>query len=105
MRLLRTLTILVLGLVLGACGTPQPGTQGGGERPIRLAVARMAAGVDPADDLSSSYLRMYGAAEALTKIQPDGTVAPELAERMEQTAADTWTVTLRAGAVFWSGRR
>ena len=103
MRLLRTLTILVLGLVLGACGTPQPGTQGGGERPIRLAVARMAAGVDPADDLSSSYLRMYGAAEALTKIQPDGTVAPELAERMEQTAADTWTVTLRAGAVFWSG--
>lgn len=103
MRLLRAFIILALGLGLAACGAQQPGSGPEGERPIRLAVARMAAGVDPVDDLSSSYLRMYGASEALMKIQPDGTVAPELAERVEQTAPEVWTVTLRSGAVFWSG--
>ncbi|MFT4297177.1 MAG: ABC transporter substrate-binding protein [Micropruina sp.] len=103
MRLLRTVIVLALGLGLGACSAQQPGPGQQGDRSIRLAVARMAAGVDPADDLTSSYLRMYGATEALLKIQPDGSVAPELAERVEQTAPEVWTATLRSGAVFWSG--
>lgn len=99
--------VWVVGTAMGvasltACG----GEDGGGASAggtIRLAVGRMAAGTDPADDLSSSYLRSYGAAEALLKVQPDGSTAPELAESVERTGPREWTATLRRGAEFWSG--
>ncbi len=100
MRPLRLPALLAAGLiVLSACGS------GGGDAPenIQLVSGRMASGVDPIDDQSSSYLRSYGAAEGLTKIQADGSVAPELAESATQTAPNQWTVTLRDGAQFWSG--
>ncbi|MET4167882.1 MULTISPECIES: ABC transporter substrate-binding protein [Gordonia] len=100
MRSTRLPALLAAGLiVLTACGS------GGGDAPenIQLVAGRMASGVDPVDDQSSSYLRSYGAAEGLTKIQADGSVAPELAESVSQTAPNRWTVTLRDGARFWSG--
>jgi peptide/nickel transport system substrate-binding protein len=66
-------------------------------------VAAINATLDPAESLTTSYLRAYGAGESLAKIQADGSVRPELAESIEQTAPDTWTVVLRDGAVFHSG--
>jgi peptide/nickel transport system substrate-binding protein len=95
----RILTLLVSVLLVSACA--------GGDRAVdgrlTLAVAKINATLDPAESLTTSYLRAYGVGESLAKIQADGTVAPELAESIEQTAPDTWTVVLREGARFQSG--
>jgi peptide/nickel transport system substrate-binding protein len=93
---------VVLLVLLGACGTaPTAPGAGGGE--LTLAVNRINAALDPAESLTTSYLRSFGAGESLAKIRPDGTVAPELAESLTATAPGTWTVVLREGAAFHSG--
>jgi ABC-type transport system substrate-binding protein len=97
-RRILTLVVPVL-LVLAGCASGERAADGG----LTLAVAKINATLDPAESLTTSYLRSYGAGESLAKIQEDGSVAPELAESIEQTAPDTWTVVLREGAVFHSG--
>lgn len=97
-----TAALLVVLLSLTGCGGGGA-SNADGDGVIRLVVGRMASGVDPVDDLSSSYLRMYGAAEGLVKVAPDGSVAPELAESIERTGPLEWKATLRDNAVFWSG--
>jgi peptide/nickel transport system substrate-binding protein len=99
----RTLTAIVATLLVAAtaCGGGDGGGTASGQ--LTLAVAKINATLDPAEALTTSYLRAYGAGESLAKIQADGTVAPELAESIEQTSPDTWTVVLREGAMFHSG--
>lgn len=89
--------------LLAACGGTAPAATDGDAATLTLAVGRMNAGLDPAESQVTSYLRSYGAGESLAKVAPDGRVAPELAESVEQTAPNEWTVTLREGATFHSG--
>ena len=103
---MRRVWILLGALVLGvgtACGGGAGPASGGDPTTLTVAVSRLNTGLDPAEPLVTSYLRSFGAGESLAKIQPDGTVAPELAESVENTGPDTWTVTLREGARFQSG--
>lgn len=96
--------IAILAAVLVAVSACSGG--GGGAAPateLSLAVSKINATLDPAEALTTSYLRSFGVGESLAKIQADGSVAPELAESIGRTAPDTWTVVLRAGAVFHSG--
>jgi ABC-type transport system substrate-binding protein len=95
----RFLTLLVSALLVSACASGDRAAAG----ELTLAVAKINATLDPTEALTTSYLRSYGVGESLAKIRPDGTVAPELAESIEQTAPDTWTVVLRDGARFQSG--
>ncbi|WP_170308918.1 ABC transporter substrate-binding protein [Pseudonocardia hierapolitana] len=95
----RFLTLLVFALLVSACASGDRAADG----ELTLAVAKINATLDPTEALTTSYLRSYGVGESLAKIRPDGTVAPELAESIEQTAPDTWTVVLRDGARFQSG--
>ena len=98
----RTLTAItaVLLVAVTACGGDPAAAPDGG---LTLAVSKINATLDPAEALTTSFLRSFGVGESLAKIQPDGSVAPELAESLEQTAPDTWTVVLREGAAFHSG--
>jgi ABC-type transport system substrate-binding protein len=90
--------LLVTGTACsGGAGGAAPATE------LSLAVSKINATLDPAEALTTSYLRSFGVGESLAKIQADGSVAPELAESLERTAPDTWTVVLRDGAVFHSG--
>ncbi|OLT00915.1 hypothetical protein BJF90_06180 [Pseudonocardia sp. CNS-004] len=95
----RLLTLIVSALLLGACA----GGDRAGDGALTLAVAKINATLDPAEAQTTSFLRSFGVGESLAKIQADGSTAPELAESVEQTAPDTWTVVLRDGAVFHSG--
>jgi peptide/nickel transport system substrate-binding protein len=95
----RLLALIVSALLLGACA----GGDRAGDGALTLAVAKINATLDPAEAQTTSFLRSFGAGESLAKIQADGSTAPELAESVEQTAPDTWTVVLRDGAVFHSG--
>jgi ABC-type transport system substrate-binding protein len=95
----RFLTLLVSALLVSACASGDRAADG----ELTLAVAKINATLDPTEAQTTSFLRSYGVGESLAKIRPDGAVAPELAESIEQTAPDTWTVVLRAGARFQSG--
>ncbi|MGI5129568.1 ABC transporter substrate-binding protein [Pseudonocardia sp. CA-107938] len=99
----RTLNAILaaLAVALTACGGGDAARSTGDA--LTLAVSTINATLDPAEPLTTSYLRSFGAGESLAKIRPDGSVAPELAASVQQTAADAWTVRLRAGATFHSG--
>ncbi|WP_219418267.1 ABC transporter substrate-binding protein [Pseudonocardia nigra] len=101
-RLLTLAAVALMGVVTACSGGASAGT-GGDPGTLTLAVSKINAGLDPAESLVTSYLRSFGAGESLAKIQPDGTVAPELAESVQQTAPNAWTVVLREGAAFHSG--
>lgn len=97
----------IVAAALAAVLLPVAGCGAGGEPrgagSLRVATSQLTASLDPVAELSASYLRSVGAAEALMRIQADGTVAPELAEKVEATSPTVWTATLRSGATFWRG--
>ncbi len=96
--------LAVATLALSACSEAS-GSQSGNtdQNELTVAVSKLAATVDPASDLSASYLRAVGAAEGLMKIQPDGSVKPELAVSVTNDDPLTWTVKLDPERTFWSG--
>ncbi|MFC5995822.1 ABC transporter substrate-binding protein [Pseudonocardia hispaniensis] len=100
-RTLSVIAAVLLALLTSCGGVPDAGGTDGSQ--LRMAVARISAALDPAVALSTSYLRAYGVGESLAKIRPDGTVAPELAESITQTAPREWTIGLREGVSFHSG--
>jgi peptide/nickel transport system substrate-binding protein len=89
-------------LLLAGCGDGAAADEGGSGT-LRVATSALAASVDPVAELSASYLRSVGAAEGLMRTRADGTVAPELAEKVEATSPTVWTATLRPGVTFWKG--
>ncbi len=99
---MRRFVALVIALLsIGGCSSGS----GASDDPstLTLAVSRINASLDPTEPLVTSFLRAYGAGESLAKIRADGTVAPELAGSVRQSAPNRWTVELRANAAFQSG--
>jgi ABC-type transport system substrate-binding protein len=91
-------------LLLAGCGDSSDAAGGrDGSGTLRVATSALAASVDPMAELSASYLRSVGAAEGLMRIQADGSVAPELAEKVEAASPTVWTATLRPNLTFWKG--
>lgn len=90
-------------LLVAGCGDGGAAADDAAAGTLGVATSALAVSVDPVAELSASYLRSIGAAEALMKIRADGSVAPELAEKVEATAPTVWTATLRPGALFWKG--
>jgi len=70
---------------------------------IVVIAPTIAAGLDPVHELTSSYLRAIGAAEALLRITPEGQVVPELAASFSAIDPTTWEIKLRPDIRFWSG--
>jgi peptide/nickel transport system substrate-binding protein len=81
-----------------AGSTPAAAVQPRGE--LRIAADFLPALLDPAKAFN---LIKYGAGETLTRITPDLTVEPWLAERVTSVDASTWRVTLRPNAKFHDG--
>jgi peptide/nickel transport system substrate-binding protein len=72
------------------------------ERPsISVASAWLPASLDPAPEGYSLIQR--GAAETLTRISPDQSIEPWLAESVEHVEEATWEVVLREDVLFWDG--
>lgn len=92
---------VVLLAALAAC-TADPDARPGESL---LVTDRLPQTLDPAGPLSASFLRGLGVGEALFKIKPDGGVAPELADSSTQDTPRRWTVRLREGIRFASGRQ
>lgn len=108
-------SLITGSLIVAACGPSGDGpstedtsseetsdASTGHEQVIHIATDALPTGLDPAVTVAS-FLRVFGAGEALLKIQADGSVAPELAESFSATSETEWTVELREGATFWSG--
>ncbi len=108
MQIQRRTTALAAGalgtaLLATGCGSATGQGADGDSGTLTVAVSALAASTDPAAELSASYLRAVGAAEGLMKIQPDGSVEPELAESVTATGRTEWTVELDPERTFWSG--
>ncbi|MDF2725537.1 MAG: extracellular solute-binding protein family 5, partial [Paenibacillus sp.] len=65
----------------------------------------IAASLDPVKPITSSYLRVIGAGEALFKVNAKGEVVPELAESAKELDSVTWEIKLRPDVRFWSGKK
>ena len=78
-----------------------------GENKQELVVVsqEIAASLDPVKPITSSYLRLIGAGEALFKVNAEGKVEPELAESATEVDATTWEIVLRPEVRFWSGKQ
>lgn len=108
-----TLFALLLSLLLTACSptdatdVSQAGDPTAATAPsqptLRVALRVMPATLDPAEELSASYLRSLGANESLLRIAADGSVAPALATGIERRSPTEWAVTLPENLRFWSG--
>lgn len=55
------------------------------------------------DALRYANVTFYGMSELLSRLTPEGKIAPWLAERVANVDPTTWRVTLRAGVTFWDG--
>ncbi|SDC89753.1 peptide/nickel transport system substrate-binding protein [Paenibacillus sp. UNCCL117] len=64
----------------------------------------IAASLDPVKPLTSSYLRLIGAGEALFKVNAKGGIEPELAESAKEVDPTTWEIKLKTEPRFWSGK-
>lgn len=74
------------------------------DRELVVAGQEIAASLDPVKPLTSSYLRVIGAGEALFKVNAAGEVVPELAAGVSEIDATTWEIKLRPDVRFWSGK-
>ena len=109
----RSLILILFATILVAgCGNnapaeqPQEAASGNAqqqEQELIIAGQEIAASLDPVQPLTSSYLRLAGAAEALFQVNSDGQIEPSLAEGAEEMDANTWEIKLRPGVKFWSG--
>lgn len=70
-----------------------------------VASQEIAASLDPVKPITSSYLRVIGAGEALFKVNAKGEVEPELAESAKEIDSATWEIKLRPEVRFWSGKK
>lgn len=81
-------------------GTSEPNNQ-----ELIVVGQEIAASLDPVKPLTSSYLRLIGAGEALFKVNGTGEVEPELAESAKEVDATTWEIKLKPEIRFWSGKK
>ncbi|MEK0316607.1 ABC transporter substrate-binding protein [Cohnella sp. 56] len=70
-----------------------------------MVAQEIAASLDPVKPLTSSYLRLIGAGEALFKVNAAGEVQPELADSAKEIDPSTWEIKLRPEPRFWSGKK
>ena len=105
----------VLGAAAGAAGAAGllgAGALGAGAQSLiqdelHIVSARIAPGLDPTHEFSdavATYMRAAGAAEALLRVTPGADVDVDLASAYEMLDPNTWRVSLRPNATFWSGR-
>lgn len=100
---MRKATAVFLVLLLGLFALPRLEAAGGH---LKIALTANLNTLDPAKAKSGDeYLYMFMVFNALTRIAPDMSVQPDLAERWEASAdLKTWTFHLRKGVRFHHGR-
>ncbi|MEM9249443.1 MAG: ABC transporter substrate-binding protein [Pseudomonadota bacterium] len=92
-----TLRSLLLGGALALTALPAAA-----DDIIRMATSFQIRSMDPVSQ--GFWMQEFGQGELLMKFQPDGTITPWLAERVERTADTTWVITLRDGVTFQNGK-
>ncbi|MEM1431748.1 MAG: ABC transporter substrate-binding protein, partial [Pseudomonadota bacterium] len=69
---------------------------------INMATSFQIRSMDPVRQ--GFWMQEFGQGELLMQFQPDGTITPWLAERLERTNDTTWVITIREGVSFQNGR-
>lgn len=74
------------------------------EQTLRIGAREIALDIDPVVPIVADYLVNVGAAELLFKVDAKGVPQPVLAESAEQLSPTEWSVKLKDGVTFWSGK-
>lgn len=82
--------------------TAQPALAQEANQPIRIITSFQIDSMDPESE--GFWFQEFGVAELLMEFQPDGSVAPWLAESLRQVDDLTWVITLNEGVTFHNGR-
>ncbi|MEM9633539.1 MAG: ABC transporter substrate-binding protein [Pseudomonadota bacterium] len=92
-----TIKSLALGgaLILAACPVMADDI-------INMATSFQIRSMDPVKQ--GFWMQEFGQGELLMKFQPDGTITPWLAERLERKDDTTWVITIRDGVTFQNGK-
>lgn len=108
-------SLLIVIITLTGCKTTEKQAEDGNKQvngapeqtiqALIVASQEIAASLDPVKPITSSYLRVIGAGEALFKVNANGEVEPELAESAKSLDSTTWEITLRPDVRFWSGKK
>lgn len=69
---------------------------------IDMATSFAIRSMDPVDQ--GFWMQEFGQGELLMQFQPDGSIAPWLAESLERVDDTTWVITIRDGVRFQNGR-
>lgn len=80
----------------------QPALAQEANQPIRIITSFQIDSMDPESE--GFWFQEFGVAELLMEFQPDGSVAPWLAESLRQVDDLTWVITLNEGVTFHNGR-
>ncbi|MDR2360246.1 MAG: ABC transporter substrate-binding protein [Oscillospiraceae bacterium] len=83
---------------------PDTVTPSGEAQELVVGGRQVALSLDPTGSRDSNYLVKIGAGEMLFKVDKDGVIQPLLAESIEQLDSTHWSLKLRQGVTFWSGR-
>lgn len=89
-------------LVALGIAAAQPAIAQEADQPIRIITSFQIDSMDPESE--GFWFQEFGVAELLMEFQPDGTVAPWLAESLTQVDDLTWVITLNGGVTFHNGR-
>ncbi|MEN9061879.1 hypothetical protein [Ponticoccus litoralis] len=85
-------------LVALGIAAAQPAIAQEADQPIRIITSFQIDSMDPESE--GFWFQEFGVAELLMEFQPDGTVAPWLAESLTQVDDLTWVITLNGGVTF-----
>lgn len=88
---------LALGLAFA-----QPTLAQEADQPIRIITSFQIESMDPESE--GFWFQEFGVAELLMEFQPDGSIAPWLAESLTQVDDLTWVIALNEGVTFHNGR-
>ncbi|PIE06626.1 MAG: peptide ABC transporter substrate-binding protein [Rhodobacterales bacterium] len=69
---------------------------------IHMATSFKIRSMDPVKQ--GFWMQEFGQGELLMQFQPDGSIQPWLAEKLERTDDTTWVITLRDGVTFQNGK-
>ncbi|EBA07611.1 ABC transporter substrate-binding protein [Sagittula stellata] len=94
---------LATTLALAALTFGQPAPAQEADQPIRVITSFQIDSMDPESE--GFWFQEFGVAELLMEFQRDGSVAPWLAESLEQVDDLTWVITLNKGVTFQNGRQ
>lgn len=93
----------VAGIMISACSSGGGSSDQAAPDALKVLMPSQADVLDPTRVATLSEAPLLLGLEPLLRYQPDGTLAPNLASKVDKPDPTTYTFTIRPGVTFWDG--